>query len=148
MIAEDQSIAYSNVVSKEYFFHYSEMENVIKDLLSEIAKAHLTIKGPMFYALKNIPKDENMYIELFMPVHEDKIPSSESLTFRSYYYVDEMLMKRFTGNYENLTEFVYAELFQYMVDNNLNLASPIYHIFGGDESIQYVDVKISVFSEE
>ncbi|SFE78724.1 protein of unknown function [Bacillus sp. OV194] len=99
----------------------------------------------MFYALKNILTDENMYIELFMPVHEDKIPSSESLTFRSYYYVDEMLMKRFTGNYETLTEFVYAELFQYMVDNNLNLASPIYHIFGGDESIQYVDVKISVF---
>ncbi|MCK6256350.1 DUF5085 family protein [Fictibacillus sp. KIGAM418] len=148
MIAEDQSIAYSNVVSKEYFFHYSEMDDVIKDLLSEIAKAHLTIKGPMFYALKNIPKDENMYIELFMPVHEDKIPSSESLTFRSYYYVDEMLMKRFTGNYETLTEIVYAELFQYMVDNNLNLSSPIYHIFGGDESLQYVDVKISVFSEE
>ncbi|MDN4074101.1 DUF5085 family protein [Fictibacillus terranigra] len=148
MIAEDQSITYSNVVSKEYFFHYSEMEDVIKDLLSEIAKVHLTIKGPMFYALKNIPTDENMYIELFMPVHEDKIPSSESLTFRSYYYVDEMLMKRFTGNYETLTEFVYAELFQYMVDNKLNLASPIYHIFGGDESIQYVDVKISVFSEE
>ncbi len=148
MIGENQSIAYSNVVSKEYYFHYSEMERVIEDLLSEIAEANLTIKGPLFYALKNIPKDENMYIELFMPVQEDKIPSSKSLRFRSYYYVDEMLMKRFTGNYEALTEFVYAELFQYMVDNNLNLASPIYHIFGGDESIQYVDVKISVFSEE
>ncbi|MCQ6265140.1 DUF5085 family protein [Fictibacillus sp. WQ 8-8] len=148
MIGEDQSIAYSNVVSKEYYFHYSEMERVIEDLLSEIAEVNLTIKGPLFYALKNIPKDENMYIELFMPVQEDKIPSSKSLRFRSYYYVDEMLMKRFTGNYETLTEFVYAELFQYMVDNNLNLASPIYHIFGGDESIQYVDVKISVFSEE
>ncbi|MDN4525896.1 DUF5085 family protein [Fictibacillus fluitans] len=148
MIAEDQSIAYTNVVSKEYFFHYSEMELVIEDFISEIGEANLSIKGPMFYALKNIPKDENMYIELFMPVHEDKIPATESLMYRSYYYVDDMLMKRFTGNYETLTEFVYAELLQYIVDNNLNLASPIYHVFGGDESIQYVDVKVSVLSEE
>ncbi|SDM52429.1 effector-binding domain-containing protein [Fictibacillus solisalsi] len=147
MIAVDQSIAYTNVVSKEYFFHYSDMEQVIEDFISEIGEANLAIKGPMFYSLKNIPKDENMYIELFMPVHEDKIPSTDSLMFRSYYYVDEMLMKRFTGNYETLTEVVYAELLQYIVDNNLNLASPIYHVFGGDESISYVDVKVSVFSE-
>ncbi len=102
----------------------------------------------MFYALKNIPSDENMYVELFMPVNEDKIPASETLQFRSYYYVDEMLMKRYTGDYEKLTEQVYGEMLLYMEDNNLNLASPIYHVFSGDESLQYVEVKIAVFNEE
>ncbi|WP_062239459.1 DUF5085 family protein [Fictibacillus sp. FJAT-27399] len=148
MIAEDQSIAYTNVVSKEYYFHYSDMENAIEDFIAEIENANLTIKGPLFYALKNIPTDENMYIEMFMPVRESKIPSSDSIMFRSYYYVDDMLMKRFTGNYEKLTEYVYAEMLQYMDEHNLNLASPIYHIFNGDESLQYVDIKISVISEE
>lgn len=77
------------------------MKEAIEDFMSEISKANLTIKGPMFYALKNIPSDGNMYIELFMQVNEDKIPTSETLQFRSYYYVDEMLMKRYTGDYEN-----------------------------------------------
>ncbi|MGG0240022.1 DUF5085 family protein [Bacillus rhizoplanae] len=148
MIIEGQSIAYTNVVSKEYYFHYEDMEEAIEDFMSEIAKANLTVKGPMFYALKNIPSDENMYVELFMPVNEDKIPASETIQFRSYYYVDEMLMKRYTGDYEKLTEYVYAEMLQYMEDNNLNLASPIYHVFSGDESLQYVEVKIAVYSEE
>ncbi|MGG0184812.1 DUF5085 family protein [Bacillus rhizoplanae] len=148
MIIEGQSIAYTNVVSKEYYFHYEDMEEAIEDFMSEIAKANLTVKGPMFYALKNIPSDENMYVELFMPVNEDKIPASETIQFRSYYYVDEMLMKRYTGDYEKLTEHVYVEMLQYMEDNNLNLASPIYHVFSGDESLQYVEVKIAVYSEE
>ncbi|MGG0293083.1 DUF5085 family protein [Bacillus pacificus] len=148
MIIEGQSIAYTNVVSKEYYFHYEDMEEVIEHFMSEIATANLTVKGPMFYALKNIPSDENMYVELFMPVNEDKIPASETLQFRSYYYVDEMLMKRYTGDYEKLTEQVYGEMLQYMEDNNLNLASPIYHVFSGDESLQYVEVKIAVFNEE
>lgn len=124
------------------------MKEAIEDFMSEISKVNLTIKGPMFYALKNIPSDGNMYIELFMPVNEDKIPMSETLQFRSYYYVDEMLMKRYTGDYEKLTEQVYGEMLQYMEDNNLNLASPIYHVFSGDESLQYVEVKIAVFNEE
>ncbi|MGE6619692.1 DUF5085 family protein [Bacillus mycoides] len=148
MIIEGQSIAYTNVVSKEYYFHYEDMEEAIEHFMSEIVTANLTIKGPMFYALKNIPSDENMYVELFMPVNEDKIPASETLQFRSYYYVDEMLMKRYTGDYEKLTEQVYGEMLQYMEDNNLNLASPIYHVFSGDESLQYVEVKIAVFNEE
>jgi len=148
MIIEGQSIAYTNVVSKEYYFHYEDMEEAIEHFMSEIATANLTVKGPMFYALKNIPSDENMYVELFMPVNEDKIPTSETLQFRSYYYGDEMLMKRYTGDYEKLTEQVYGEMLLYMEDNNLNLASPIYHVFSGDESLQYVEVKIAVFNEE
>lgn len=148
MLIEKQSIAYTNVVSREYIFHYPDMKEAIEDFMSEISKVNLTIKGPMFYALKNIPSDGNMYIELFMPVNEDKIPISETLQFRSYYYVDEMLMKRYTGDYEKLTEQVYGEMLQYMEDNNLNLASPIYHVFSGDESLQYVEVKIAVFNEE
>lgn len=148
MIIEGQSIAYTNVVSKEYYFHYEDMEEAIEHFMSEIATENLTVKGPMFYALKNIPSDENMYVELFMPVNEDKIPASETLQFRSYYYVDEMLMRRYTGDYEKLTEQVYGEMLLYMEDNNLNLASPIYHVFSGDESLQYVEVKIAVFNEE
>lgn len=85
MIIEGQSIAYTNVVSKEYYFHYEDMEEAIEHFMSEIATENLTVKGPMFYALKNIPSDENMYVELFMPVNEDKIPASETLQFRSYY---------------------------------------------------------------
>ena len=49
------------------------MEKVIEDLLTEIAQANLTVKGPMFYALKNVPSDGDMFIELFMPVYESSI---------------------------------------------------------------------------
>ncbi|WP_242241685.1 DUF5085 family protein [Bacillus cereus group sp. BfR-BA-01309] len=144
MIVEEQSIAYTNVVSREYFFHYTDMEKVIEDLLTEIAQANLTAKGPMFYALKNVPSDGDMFIELFMPVYESSIPKSETMKFRSYYYVDNMLMKRYAGDFETLTEYAYAEILQYMEDNELDMISPIYHIFSGDEELQYVEIKIAV----
>ena len=34
-----------------------------------------------------------MYIELFMPIYEDKVPPLETMKFRSYYYVDDMLVE-------------------------------------------------------
>ncbi|WP_374058734.1 DUF5085 family protein, partial [Bacillus thuringiensis] len=37
MIIEGQSIAYTNVVSKEYYFHYEDMEEAIEHFMSEIA---------------------------------------------------------------------------------------------------------------
>ncbi|HDR7354486.1 Uncharacterized protein BCZB5J_02018 [Bacillus cereus] len=144
MIIEGQSIAYTNVVSKEYYIHYTYMKDSIDDFMLEIKKAKLTAKGPLFYALKNVPSDENMYIELFMPIYEDKVPPLETMKFRSYYYVDDMLVKRLTGDYETLTEYAYAEMLQYMEDNELDMISPIYHIFSGDEELQYVEIKIAV----
>ena len=85
-----------------------------------------------------------MFIELFMPVYESSIPKSETMKFRSYYYVDNMLMKRYAGDFETLTEYAYAEILQYMEDNELDMVSPIYHIFSGDEELQYVEIKIAV----
>lgn len=148
MIIEEQSIAYTNVISKEYYFHYTEMEEVLKEFMSSIIDANLTIKGPMFYALKNMPSNEMMYIELFMPIKEEKIPQLEDMRFRSYYYVDNMLMRRYTGDFEKLTKHVYAEMFQYIEKEGLTMVSPIYHILSGDEALQYVDVKIVVDFEE
>ncbi|MBL3199519.1 DUF5085 family protein, partial [Klebsiella pneumoniae] len=58
--------------------------------------------------------------------------------------VDDMLVKRLTGDYETLTEYAYAEMLQYMEDNELDMISPIYHIFSGDEELQYVEIKIAV----
>jgi len=31
-----------------------------------------------------------------------------------------------------------------MEDNELDMISPIYHIFSGDEELQYVEIKIAV----
>ncbi|MCU5727444.1 DUF5085 family protein, partial [Bacillus toyonensis] len=53
MIIEGQSIAYTNVVSKEYYIYYTYMKDSIDDFMLEIEKANLTAKGPLFYTLKN-----------------------------------------------------------------------------------------------
>lgn len=148
MIIEEQSIAYTNVISKEYYFHYTEMEEVLTEFMTSIVDANLTVKGPMFYALKNMPSNEMMYIELFMPIHEDQNPQLEDMRFRSYYYVDNMLMKRYTGDFEKLTKHAYAEMFQYIEEEGLTMVSPIYHIFSGDGASPYVDVRIVVDFED
>lgn len=71
MINPNDSIRFTNVVSKQYRFYYEDMDKVIKEFLGDIDKKGAVVEGPLFYSLNNIPMDKMMNVELFMPIDKN-----------------------------------------------------------------------------
>lgn len=147
MVIEGENIMFRNVVWHSYEIHYSDFENALDDFNHKLVQAGLTINGPLFYALHNAPLEEIMNIDFYMSVEQAYVGRDTRLLFQSYFYIDDMLMTRVKGNFEVNTEHAYEKIFNYAITNNLQITSPMYHIFRGDDELQWVELKIKVFSE-
>lgn len=147
MVIEDETLMYRNVVWHTYEIHYSDFDKVIDDFDNKLVAAGLTINGPLFYALHNPPLEEVMLIDMFIPVEQNDVSPQTNLRFQSYYFIDQMLMTRVTGDVEKETEASYEKLFRFIIQNDMQIVSPIYHIFRGDDELQWVDLKVKAILE-
>ena len=145
MIVENETIMYRNVVWHSYEIQSSQFEKALNDFNEKLVKANLTIIGPLFYGLKNIPDGEILAVDVYMPVEQSYLAKDENLNFQSYFYIDDMLMTRVKGNMEVNTEFAIDDLLRYAIDKDYGIASPIFHIIRGDDEIQWVELKVKVF---
>lgn len=102
------------------------MEEVIQEFITEILDSNGTLKGPLFYSLNNIPKDEIIHIELFMPIEEDMIPLRENQLFHSYFSVEDMISVCLFQTFETRTEVAYRVLIDYMEEHHLKQITPIF----------------------
>lgn len=142
MINSNDAIRYTNVVSKKYRFHYLDMKEVIEDFLQSIARQKLTIKGPLFYSINNVPLDEWVVGELFMPIKEDEIMREDNLSFQSYFYIESMVSHCLFTRFEEFTQVSYRILLDFIEHQGLTQTTPIFHVLSGDETLQYVFIKI------
>ncbi|RJX39128.1 DUF5085 family protein [Paenibacillus pinisoli] len=142
MVLVGDSIRFTNVISKKYYYHFNDMKTVMESFINEIIGVHATVKGPLFYALYNVPLDEMMMAEFFMPVEEDQVELPEDMRYHSYYNIEDMLGVAIHKQFETATEEAYASLIQYMNLNGYTQITPIYHLFSGDNTMQYVHIKI------
>lgn len=143
MINTDDFIQYSNVIQKTYQFNYREMQAVMDNFFEMIADMDVTIKGPFFFSLATEPVDDIMTCELFMPIVEDIIVTSKDLMFHSYYEVRNMLSQAVVGDLDINSGKTYDNLMLTLINNDLDQASPIYHIYPKDDSMQYVILKVA-----
>lgn len=144
MVNPNDAIRFTNVVSKKYRFHYKNMDNIIKNFFRDLVSQKLTIKGPLFYSINNVPLDEMVNAEFFMPIAEDSIVEKDDLTFRSYFAIENMVSICLYHDFERNTEFAYQLLLEYMDQHGLSLATPFFHVISGDETLQYVYIKAGV----
>ena len=144
MVIENEKVMYKNVVSHTYYIHYQQFELALDDFNEKLTKAKCTVKGPLFYGLHNMPTDEKMLVELFMPIEQSYIEDPGELVFQSYFHLDNMLMTRVKGKFEINTEFSYEDILMHAVEQNYLLTSPMYHIFKGDEDLHWVELKMKV----
>jgi effector-binding domain-containing protein len=142
MINPQDHIRYSNVVSRKYRFHYHDLNMAINDFIGNMINLAVTFKGPLFYSVNNVPMEEKVNIELFMPIEEDGIGKAENFQFHSYYSIEDMVSITIHNNIEQETQIAYKLLLEYIEGNGLQQATPIYHIVSGDQDFQYVMIKI------
>lgn len=139
MVRIDDSIRYENVVTKTAYFHYSEMEKELQAFISAINETGAQIKGPLTYALYNVPRDENMLVEFIMPVFDNDVKSAD-LEFHSYYSVEDMASTYVFNNYDVQMEYAYALLLQFLEQHELENSTPIFHVV--DQDGKYVKVMV------
>lgn len=142
MVNPKDSIKYTSVISRKYRFYYKDMEQYLSNFMNDVMKLKVTIKGPLFYSLNNVPMDEIMNVEFFMPVDEDYVNVPEDMHFHSYFFIDKMISTCDLADHEASTETAYGELLHYMESHYLRQTTPIYHIVSGDRSLPYLFIKI------
>lgn len=148
MINPEDYIRYRNVISRKYQFYYKEMEKVLQEFVEDIVKVGATIKGPLFYSIHNVPHDEVLYAEIFMPVEEDRVKVMDDMQFHSYYSIEDMISICVFGDFATKTEFAYRMLIDYIEEHKLAQTTPIYHVVSGDESFSYMLIKTGVIEQE
>jgi effector-binding domain-containing protein len=129
-----QRLAYQNVVSSRLKFHYTEMGEHFDRFAAKIAAKGHNPNGPLFYSLNNVPLDEMVDIEMFLPIHEDTFAAEEGFRFHSYFDVVPLLRGVVRGDFEAQTERVYAELLATLEANSLEINSPFFHVVHKDPS--------------
>lgn len=127
-VTAHERLAYQNVVSSRATFHYSELAERFDRFVSRIAAKGCDPTGPFFYSLNNVPMEELVDIEMFLPIQQHTFHAEEGLVFHSYFEVSPLLRGVVKGDLENQTELVYAHLLATAESNDWQINSPFYHL--------------------
>ncbi|MFF2449082.1 DUF5085 family protein [Neobacillus sp. NPDC058068] len=144
MINPNDSIRFSNVLSRKYRFHYLDMNEALEDFLNDVGSLKAAVRGPLFYSIHNVPLDEMVNAEFYMPMEDDWIEPRDDMRFHSYFSIENMVSLCPAENIEAKTEAGYKLLFDYIEEHKLEQATPIFHVISGDENFQYSFIKIGV----
>jgi hypothetical protein len=127
-------LALQNVVSCRSTFHYGELAERVDCFASALDDKGCDPNGPFFYSLNNVPLDEIVDLEMFIPIQQDAFASEEGFRFHSYFEVSPLLRGIVKGDFEAQTEMVYAQLLATLEANDLEINSPFFHVVGKDVS--------------
>lgn len=144
MIIENDSIELRNVVSRKYVLEDSQFPKAMYDFEQLLNDRKLTPTGTLFFSLDTFPSEGHFAVEIYATVEEDFVSQNTDLFFRSYFTVSNMMMTYYTGPVERLTKSAYAEIIQFIEDNDWALASPFFQFFKGDRDFQYIELKVGV----
>lgn len=131
MIKIDENIRFQNVLSYRTSFRYQEMQKELKQFYARIDDLQVQKEGPLFYALYNVPIDEIMDVEFFMPIRE-MVAEAGELMFHSFYSVENMAATYVFDDYENQMEGAYASLLSFFEQAQLETSTPFFHLIEKD----------------
>ncbi|BDR59421.1 DUF5085 family protein [Xylocopilactobacillus apicola] len=145
-VVQAYKLGFQNVVSQRFSFHYSKFDEFYRNFLSGILDNGYHLKGPYFYSLNNVPRDQIVDIEMFMPIEENYF-QVEEYQFASYFEITNLLKTIVFGDFDITTEQSYAKLLTTIELNNLDIATPFYHVIPSNGS-RYVSIYLGYFKQE
>lgn len=148
MINDNDKICLENVIMYRDKFHYTKMNEVMEKFLLEVSHMVSEPGTDVMYALNNTPMDEMMDVTFYMTVKENRPILKDGFTFQSYFYIDNMISKSLSGDFEKNTEQVYFALLSYMKIYELEQVTSVYHCIGKDGIMPYMIIKIGVSEKE
>lgn len=144
MIAENQFLMYRNVVSKLYQVGPEDMELALSDFMELIESHGLTPTDLFFYTINSdLRETEVVLIELFIPVENSLVDlSSDEFIFRSYFFIDNMIMTRIESGIDEQEKTMEGTLglIKYCVDNELTTFTPPFYKLRSFENKIYIEI--------
>lgn len=147
MILLKDQIRYERVLSKRCEFYYKDLGKNLTQFLDEVKEIGGTPNGPVFYSLNNVPMDECMKVEFFLPVKEE-LDGSDGIYFHSYYSVEQMMSMRILENFEEKVQEAYSAMYQFLNAQNMEQVTPIYHVFEKVDKRPFVIIKMGYRRKE
>lgn len=128
MIVENHKITHRNVASKLYNFVPAEIDLALKDFNTILNSHGYHGTGSIFFSMLSDPTGEVMTAQLFLPIQENHftISEEEGIEFSSYFHVNQLLMTRIKGNFEEESQAKYWELSQYMGEKEMIQKTPVF----------------------
>lgn len=148
MICIRDQIRYQNVLSKRYEFHYSQMDEFMREFLTEVEDAGGHPKDILFYCINNVPREERLKVEFFLPVREDFLQATGDMHFHSYFSIENMMSIRVTDKIETSMEGAYAALLHFMEEADLEQVTPPFHMIGQAAGNYFITVKIGYIEKQ
>ncbi|AXQ79537.1 DUF5085 family protein [Streptococcus chenjunshii] len=121
-----------NVVKKRLTFPVGQMSQEAEAFLDEVASQGLHPKGSLFYSLNNVPYDEMVDIEFFLPIQETEIGQG-GLAFSSYFEMNNTILTVVDHDYNTLAEEAYAKLLWTLDVNHQEVNTPFYHVISQED---------------
>lgn len=146
MVGVNQSLQYTNVISRYYQMDYDEFSDAFSDFLTTVLSAGYHIKDSLFYAiLTDITVKTDMVIQVFVPVEEEQIYAlQEEYSYQTYFQVLDMVGSRVEGDSEKGFEAGLSKIVSFIVENDLEDRTPPFFVVRVDEEKTYTDILIGV----
>ena len=132
---------YSNVVSKSYLVPKDQSDLAIQDFLAETFGLGLKCVSLPFLTIDILEKDM-LRICIYASINEDSPVLPADMHFDSYFAVENMASICVTGDVQNNMSDAYVKLYDFLKEESRQAITPAFHIMGGDQSLQYVIVKV------
>ncbi|MDL4841962.1 DUF5085 family protein [Aquibacillus rhizosphaerae] len=125
---DHHAISYKNVASKLYRFLPEEIHLAFEDFEALLTKHGYHPTGDMFFAIMSNPFDQLMVAELFFVVEEGQVelPKEENVSFRSYFFVKDMVMTIAFEELEISSQEKFWEVLNYIESEDQVQTTPIF----------------------
>ncbi|SEO94683.1 protein of unknown function [Amphibacillus marinus] len=143
-------IAYRNVASKYYHCKSEDLQLAFEDFTAILERNMYHPTGDMFFALISDPTEDEMIVEIFLPIQESvfQAVNGEQIYFQSYYTIKPMVMTRITENFNQLAQDKYWELFSFLHQHDYKQRTPIFVEYKQTKNNHpYIEMGIGIYPE-
>lgn len=145
-IGYNQTLQFEHVISRYYITNSEETGQCFEDAMKTIFDAGYSLAENFFYSTNSdIRDEEELLIQVFLPVNEqnqDNLP--EDYRFQTYFQVNNLLATRVKGDSSNGFSEALGDLLGYVVENELEVTSPIFYCPEVVNEVVYTDLMIGV----
>ncbi|MBM7541138.1 DUF5085 family protein [Amphibacillus cookii] len=150
MMLIGHQIAYRNVASKYYHCKSEDLQLAFEDFTAILERYQYHPTGDMFFALMSDPTEDEMIVEIFLPIQESVFRSieGEQIYFQSYYAIKPMIMTRIKDHFIQQAQDKYWELFSFIHQHKFKQRTPIFIEYKQTRNNQsYIEMGVGIHPE-
>ena len=142
MILMKDGIYKQNVISKKDMFYIKDMKSHLALFMNHIRDMKVTPKDKVFYMIGDVPNEEIMKVEFFIPIREEVNTSVSGIRFHSYFGIDNMMSIRVKLDKDGVVMAVYRDLIDTINARGMIRTTGFFHVLSEARGEHYITIKV------